>query len=66
MFGDVNLGGCFLGMLELGGFSLEVAIGRAGPGWAGPIVGKAKIGPIFLGQHFNSPARPKNGAGRAK
>ena len=36
MFGDINIGGCFLGMLELGGggggVSLKVAIGRAGPG----------------------------------
>ena len=45
---------------------VEVAIGRAGPGWAGPIVGQAKIGPVFSGQNFNSPARPKNRAGRAK
>ena len=45
---------------------VEVAIGRAGPSWAGPIVGRAKIGPIFSGQNFNSPARPKNRAGWAK
>ena len=35
-------------------------------GRAGPIVGRAKIGPVFSGQNFNSPARPKNRAGRAK
>ena len=44
---------------------VEVAIGRAGLGWAGPKPGRAKIGPIFSGQNFNSPARPKNRAGRA-
>ena len=38
-----------------------MAIGRAGP-----IVGRAKIGPIFSGHNFNSPADPKNRAGRAK
>ena len=67
---------------------LEVAIGRAGPGWAGPgragpgragpggaglgqqwagpKPGRVKIGPVFSGQHFNSPARPKNRVDRAK
>ena len=47
---------------------VEVAIGQAGPGqqWAGPKYGRAKIGPIFSGQNFNSPARPKNRAGRDK
>ena len=42
--------------------------GRAGPGqqWAGPKPGRAKIGPVFSGHKFNSPARPKNRAGRAK
>ena len=40
---------------------LELAIGRAGP-----LVGRAKIGSVFLGQNFNSPARPKNLAGLAK
>ena len=42
--------------------------GRTGPGqqWAGPKPGRAKIGPVFSGQNFNSPARPKNRAGRAK
>ena len=46
----------------------EVAIGRAGPGqqWVGPKPGRAKTGPIFSSQNFNSPARPKNRAGRAK
>ena len=41
------------------GFCIEVAIGRAGPGqqWAGPKSGRAKIGPVFSGQNFNSPAR---------
>ena len=43
---------------------LELAIGRAGPGWPKP--GRAKIGPIFSGQNFSNPARPKNRAGRAK
>ena len=48
-----------------------MAIGRAGPGWAGPIVGRAKTGPGqnwpgFSGQNFNSPACHKNWAGRAK
>ena len=38
-------------------FPLEVAIGRVGP---------TKIGSVFLGQNFNSPASPKNRAGRAK
>ena len=33
-------------------------------GQAGP--GQAKIGPIFSSQDFNSSARPKNRAGRAK
>ena len=34
--------------------------GRAGSGqqWAGPKPGRAKIGPIFLGQNFSSLARP--------
>ena len=47
---------------------IEVAIRRAGPGqqWAEPKPGRAKIGPIFSGQDFNSPARPKNRAGQAK
>ena len=47
---------------------LEVAIGRAGPGqqWARPKPGRAKIGQVFSSQNFNSPARPKNRAGRAK
>ena len=45
---------------------IEVAIGRVGPGWAGPIVGRAKIGPIFFGQNFNSSVCPKNRADRAK
>ena len=42
--------------------------GRAGPGqqWAGPKSGRAKIGPVFSGQDFNSSARPKNRAGGAK
>ena len=40
---------------------LEVAIGRAGS-----IVGRAKIVPVFSGQDFNSPARPKNRTDRAK
>ena len=35
-------------------------------GRAGPKPGRAKIGPVFSGQNFNSPARPKNRAGRAK
>ena len=63
-FGLENLG-CFEKDFEVG---LEVAIGRAGPGqqWAGPKQGRAKIGPVFSGQNFNSPARPKNRAGRAK
>ena len=50
-----------------------MAIGRSGPGWAGPgqqwawpKLGRAKISPVFLGQDFNSPARPKNRASRAK
>ena len=43
--------------------SLEVAIGRAGLGWAELTLGRAKTG---SGQNFNSPARPKNRAGRAK
>ena len=60
-----------LGATLAGSLGLEVAIGRpgqAGPGqqWAGPKQGRAKIGPIFSGQNFNSPARPKNRAGRAK
>ena len=33
---------------------------------ARPKPGRAKIGPVFSGQNFNSPARPKNRAGRAK
>ena len=41
--------------------SLEVAIGRAGP-----ILGRAKIGPVFSGQNFNSSARPKNRADPTK
>ena len=45
---------------------LEVAIGRAGPDWAGSKPGRAKIGPVFSGQNFNGPACPKNRAGRAK
>ena len=45
---------------------VEVAIERAGPGCAGPTVGRVKIGPVFLGQDFNSPALPKNRAGQAK
>ena len=40
---------------------LEVAIGRAGSGWAGPKSGRAKIGPVFSGQNFNSPAVLKTG-----
>ena len=42
--------------------------GRAGPGQqlAGPKPGRVKIGRVFLGQNFNSSARPKNRAGRAK
>ena len=46
----------------------ELAIGRGGPGqqWAGSKPGWAKIGPVFSGQNFNSSARPKNRAGRAK
>ena len=46
--------------------AVGVAIGRAGLGWVGPTMGRAKIGPVFSGQNFNSPARPKNRAGRAK
>ena len=45
---------------------VEVAIGQGGPGWVGPIVGRVKIGMIFSGQNFNSLARSKNRAGRAK
>ena len=52
---------------------IEVAIGRAGPDragpiqqWVGPKPGRAKIGPIFSSQNFNSPVGPKNRAGRAK
>ena len=47
---------------------VEVTIGRAGPGqqWVGPKPGRAKIGPVFSGQNFNSPVRPKNRASRAK
>ena len=33
---------------------------------AGNRAGRAKIGPVFLGQNFNCLARPKNRAGRAK
>ena len=47
---------------------LEWAIGRAGLGqqWAGPKSDRTKIDPDFLGQNFNSLARPKNRADRAK
>ena len=47
---------------------LELAIGRVGSGqrWAEPKPGLVKIGRIFYGQNFNSPACPKNPAGRAK
>ena len=48
------------------GLPLEVAIGRAEPGLAGLTVDRAKIGPVFLGQNFNSPADPKNWADRTK
>ena len=54
------------------GLHIEVVIGRAGPGWAGPIVGRAKTGP---GQNWPGFFRPmgsnsllkakKNLAGRA-
>ena len=53
-------------IVEQSPLRVEVAIGRAGPGWAGPTVGRAKIGPVFSGQNFNSPSRPKNRADRAK
>ena len=45
---------------------IEVAIGRVGLGSAGLKPGRAKFGPVFSGQNFNSPAHPKNQAGRAK
>ena len=37
---------------------------RVGRAKIGP--GQAKIGPVFSSQNFNSPAPPKNRAGRAK
>ena len=48
-----------------------MAIGRAGSGWVRPTVGRAKTRPGqnwpgFSDQNFNSSARPKNRAGRAK
>ena len=49
---------------------MAIGAGRAGLGWAnsgqGQNRGRAKIGPVFSGQNFNSPARPKNWAGLAK
>ena len=41
-------------------------VGRAWLGWAGPTVGRAKIGPNFSGHNFSNPARPRNRASRAK
>ena len=53
--------------------SLHVVRGGNRADWAGSIVGRVKtgsglvkIGPIFSSQNFNSPARPKNWAGRTK
>ena len=52
MYGFVTV---WTGMVD--GPYLEVAIGRAGPGWAGPTVGRAKTGsgqnwPGFFGPIF--------------
>ena len=47
---------------------IYIYISRGGnrAGRAGPKPGRAKIGPIFSGQNFNSSTRPKNRVGRAK